>query len=184
MWTTLLKRVASDSFFFIIFTRDTITIKFSFSSYLTVCGVRGREQKIVGGSETLPNELPWVAGLFRQNKLYCGASIVTNKFLITAAHCVSSFEPNEIRVSKFHQKLEKMFILFLFRYSLAVIIFHETIPKSRELSASLLTKILIFSILTMTLPYWNWKRQFSMDHVSLRFAYPMVKIKISLITWH
>jgi secreted trypsin-like serine protease len=64
----------------------------------SVCGVRGREQKIVGGSETLPNELPWVAGLFKQNKLYCGASIVTNKFLLTAAHCVSNFEPREIRV--------------------------------------------------------------------------------------
>lgn len=48
-----------------------------------VCGIRGREQKIVGGSETLPNELPWVAALFKQNKLYCGAAIISTKFLLT-----------------------------------------------------------------------------------------------------
>lgn len=52
-------------------------------SSLVVCGVRGRNQKIVGGSETLPNEYPWVAGLFKQNKLYCGATIVTPNYLLT-----------------------------------------------------------------------------------------------------
>lgn len=47
------------------------------------CGVRGRNQKIVGGSETHPNEYPWVAGLFKQNKLYCGATVISNRFLLT-----------------------------------------------------------------------------------------------------
>ncbi|KAL7025999.1 hypothetical protein ACKWTF_013735 [Chironomus riparius] len=65
--------------------------------FIVVCGARGREQKIVGGSETLPNELPWVAALFKQNKLYCGAAIISTRFLLTAAHCVSNFEPHEIR---------------------------------------------------------------------------------------
>jgi len=51
--------------------------------FVLVCGTRGREQKIVGGSETLPNELPWVAALFKQNKLYCGAAIISTRFLLT-----------------------------------------------------------------------------------------------------
>ncbi|KAG5671024.1 hypothetical protein PVAND_001242 [Polypedilum vanderplanki] len=67
------------------------------SSCDCVCGVRGREQKIVGGAETQPNEYPWIAGLFKQNKLYCGAAIISQKYLLTAAHCVSNFEPREIR---------------------------------------------------------------------------------------
>jgi secreted trypsin-like serine protease len=48
--------------------------------------VRGREQKIVGGGETQPNEYPWIAGLFKQNKLYCGAAIISNKYLLTVSH--------------------------------------------------------------------------------------------------
>jgi secreted trypsin-like serine protease len=50
-----------------------------------VCGVRGRNQKIVGGAETLPHEYPWVVGLFRQNKLYCGATILTNRYVLTVS---------------------------------------------------------------------------------------------------
>uniref|UniRef100_A0A182N9T6 Peptidase S1 domain-containing protein n=1 Tax=Anopheles dirus TaxID=7168 RepID=A0A182N9T6_9DIPT len=63
-----------------------------------VCGVGGRTNRIVGGSETSAHQFPWLAGLFRQGKLYCGASVVSRNFLVTAAHCVNSFEPSEIRV--------------------------------------------------------------------------------------
>lgn len=63
-----------------------------------VCGVRGRENRIVGGKETAPNEFPWIVGLQRQGKLYCSATLITNKHLLTAAHCVDSFDAHEIRV--------------------------------------------------------------------------------------
>ncbi|XP_058056054.1 transmembrane protease serine 9-like [Anopheles bellator] len=63
-----------------------------------VCGVGGRTNRIVGGTETVAHQFPWLAGLFRQGKLYCGASVVSRNFLVTAAHCVNSFEPSEIRV--------------------------------------------------------------------------------------
>ncbi|XP_058466491.1 trypsin 3A1-like [Malaya genurostris] len=63
-----------------------------------VCGLNGRTNRIVGGVETAAHEYPWLAGLFRQGKLYCGASVLTKNYLITAAHCVNAFEPSEIRV--------------------------------------------------------------------------------------
>ncbi|XP_053667771.1 transmembrane protease serine 9-like [Anopheles marshallii] len=66
--------------------------------YYIVCGVGGRTNRIVGGAETTAHQFPWLAGLFRQGKLYCGASVVSRNFLVTAAHCVNSFEPSEIRV--------------------------------------------------------------------------------------
>lgn len=63
-----------------------------------VCGVRGRGNRIVGGSATSPNEYPWVAGLSRQGRIYCGAAVISSKHIITAAHCVNNFERNELRV--------------------------------------------------------------------------------------
>ncbi|XP_055371669.1 transmembrane protease serine 9-like [Condylostylus longicornis] len=63
-----------------------------------VCGVRGRSNRIVGGKEATPHDQPWLAGLWRQGKLYCGATVLSRNFLITAAHCVYGFNHKEIRV--------------------------------------------------------------------------------------
>lgn len=65
---------------------------------LSVCGVQGRTNRIVGGKVTTPNDQPWMAGLWRQGKFYCGATVISSKYLITAAHCVYTFDPREIRV--------------------------------------------------------------------------------------
>lgn len=65
-----------------------------------VCGVRGRENRIVGGSVVMPNEYPWIVGLWRDDlaRIYCGAAIITSRHVITAAHCVNNFERTSIRV--------------------------------------------------------------------------------------
>ena len=65
---------------------------------MTVCGVTGRKNRIVGGEEAQANQYPWLAGLFRQGKNYCGASLISNRYLITASHCVNGFDKDEIRV--------------------------------------------------------------------------------------
>lgn len=66
----------------------------------TVCGVRGRNNRIVGGTATLPNEYPWVAALWRMDigRIYCGAAVISSKHIITAAHCVNNFDRTAIRV--------------------------------------------------------------------------------------
>jgi Trypsin/PKD-like domain len=49
-------------------------------------GVRNREPKIVGGTSTTISEFPWqifyISGNFR-----CGGSMISNNWIVTAAHC-------------------------------------------------------------------------------------------------
>lgn len=69
-----------------------------FRSLLPVCGVRGRSDRIVGGREAIPHNFPWLVGLYTQEKLYCGATVISRSHLLTAAHCVDGIESSEIRV--------------------------------------------------------------------------------------
>ena len=51
------------------------------------CGIHNNG-KIVNGNQTLINEYPSVAGLTDGNQgIICGATIITNKHAVTAAHC-------------------------------------------------------------------------------------------------
>ena len=55
---------------------------------LTACGTPNRGGRVVGGEETAPNEYPWMVAFYYSGKLYCSGSLVNDRYIITAAHCV------------------------------------------------------------------------------------------------
>ncbi|KAJ8670479.1 hypothetical protein QAD02_001738 [Eretmocerus hayati] len=45
--------------------------------------------RIVGGHPTRPGEWPWIAGLFNAGRHICGGSLIDDRHILTAAHCVA-----------------------------------------------------------------------------------------------
>ena len=46
-------------------------------------------QRIVGGKESIPGSRPWQAAMVRKDtgKVICGATIISEYHVVTAAHC-------------------------------------------------------------------------------------------------
>lgn len=56
------------------------------------CGVsRKDEQRIVGGRPAEAYDYPWMAGLLYKGALYCGATLINDRYVVTAAHCVEGY---------------------------------------------------------------------------------------------
>jgi len=53
--------------------------------------MHNRTTMIVGGQEATPNSWPWQLSLQYRGSHTCGGSIWNDEYIITAAHCVSSF---------------------------------------------------------------------------------------------
>ena len=73
--------------------------QFKDASVFAVCGKANRWGKIVDGFDTGPNKYPWAAGIVdrhvtpssRTKKPFCGAALLNDHHVITAAHCVDRF---------------------------------------------------------------------------------------------
>uniref|UniRef100_A0A8C5KMD6 Transmembrane protease serine n=1 Tax=Jaculus jaculus TaxID=51337 RepID=A0A8C5KMD6_JACJA len=68
------------------------------------CGRRPRMSatydRIKGGSTAQEGEWPWQASLSMNGRQYCGASLISEKYLITAAHCFKNTDdPKKFTVS-------------------------------------------------------------------------------------
>jgi len=51
------------------------------------CGVPGNKERIVGGEEATPHSFPWMAALFVDDTWFCGGSLISDEWVLTAAHC-------------------------------------------------------------------------------------------------
>lgn len=66
------------------------------------CGQKGRglsdKAKIVGGQNAFPGEWPWQVALMDKKGIFCGGSLVSNQYVITAAHCLKTSHWSRIKV--------------------------------------------------------------------------------------
>jgi secreted trypsin-like serine protease len=49
------------------------------------CGVA--DTRIVGGEEATPHSYPWMAALFVDDTWFCGGTLISDEWVLTAAHC-------------------------------------------------------------------------------------------------
>jgi Trypsin len=57
----------------------------------TGCGERNDDSRIVGGNPAGVNQYPWMARLSYFNRFYCGAMLINDRYVLTAAHCVKGY---------------------------------------------------------------------------------------------
>ncbi|XP_011872054.1 PREDICTED: proclotting enzyme-like [Vollenhovia emeryi] len=64
------------------------------------CGTTTKMRiRIAGGQPADPQEWPWMAALLRQGAIqYCGGVLITDRHVLTAAHCVYRYKPRDITV--------------------------------------------------------------------------------------
>merc|ERR1712128_85886 len=83
------------------------------------CGIEGPAvDRIVGGHEAMEHQWPWQVALFIDDAWFCGGAIISENYVLTAAHCADgasyfdimagahnvreSSEPNRVEITSFN----------------------------------------------------------------------------------
>lgn len=66
----------------------------------STCGIPVLHKRIVGGQEANPNQWAWMAALMRSEtgEHYCGGALISNRYVVTAAHCTVGLKAANITV--------------------------------------------------------------------------------------
>uniref|UniRef100_A0A182LYV2 Vitamin K-dependent protein C n=1 Tax=Anopheles culicifacies TaxID=139723 RepID=A0A182LYV2_9DIPT len=60
------------------------------------CGRGKTSSRIVGGDAADVKEYPWIVMLMYRGAFYCGGSLINDRYIVTAAHCVLSLTPQQL----------------------------------------------------------------------------------------
>ncbi|XP_053594540.1 trypsin-1-like [Microplitis demolitor] len=63
-----------------------------------LCGTSNIPNRIVGGQDAKLYQYPWMSYLTYHGRFYCAATIISSKYMLTAAHCVDRFDKSKIKV--------------------------------------------------------------------------------------
>ncbi|XP_039767209.1 serine protease 33-like [Ornithorhynchus anatinus] len=63
-----------------------------------VCDQSSISNRVIGGEDAKVGEWPWQISLFRGDFHYCGGSLLTSSWVLTAAHCVFRQKPSGFSV--------------------------------------------------------------------------------------
>uniref|UniRef100_A0A8C8SDZ0 Peptidase S1 domain-containing protein n=1 Tax=Pelusios castaneus TaxID=367368 RepID=A0A8C8SDZ0_9SAUR len=63
-----------------------------------VCGRPRARNRSVGGEDSIEGEWPWQVSLFRYNKHLCGGALISNQWVVTAAHCFQCMNTSDYNV--------------------------------------------------------------------------------------
>lgn len=58
----------------------------------------GDDERIVNGTPVGIGQRLYQIALFRRNKFVCGGSFITRRFILTAAHCVRGYKPEDFKI--------------------------------------------------------------------------------------
>ncbi|OMJ10864.1 Mite allergen Der p 3, partial [Smittium culicis] len=64
-----------------------------------VAGQARNNTRIIGGESSSEGDYPFVGFMIQRSGSFCGASLISNIWLVTAAHCVNGARPADIQVT-------------------------------------------------------------------------------------
>ncbi|XP_053370403.1 serine protease 27-like [Clarias gariepinus] len=67
-------------------------------SQLTECGQPALNTKIVGGTDAAPGSWPWQVSFQTQGHHFCGGSLISQDWILSAAHCFQSITASDITI--------------------------------------------------------------------------------------
>ncbi|ETN57792.1 serine protease [Anopheles darlingi] len=54
--------------------------------------------RVIGGNATDTQPYPWMAALYDNGSFFCGGTLINDRYILTAAHCVARLKPSTLQV--------------------------------------------------------------------------------------